>query len=100
MADEDYRKLALHSDLIRIATIVVKYAVAPVTTTLVADYLKKRFLKRFGESDVKASFVVEHADGKTIKLEYGGPSATFEKTMTRLIKDSSKESPGDSSGRS
>jgi hypothetical protein len=79
--DEDYREIALHSDIVRIATIVVEYYVAPILSGLLVNYITSRLGRGFTEGRVEATVVVADSDGvksRSWELKYKGPAKTFE----------------------
>lgn len=82
--DEDYREVALHYDVVRLATLLVDHAVVPMAAAFLADYLVKKLGSRFSKSKVEASLIVEREDPdgrKSFQLDYKGPATTFEKTI-------------------
>ena len=86
--DADYNEVALHSDLILIATALVKNVVAPAAVSFIAAYLKKRLGNRFKTDEVRFKLLVEDTDGKskrTRQISYEGPAATFESTLKQAV---------------
>lgn len=82
--DKDYREVALHYDVVRLATLLLDYAIVPMVAALLADYLMKKLGSRFSKSRVEASLIVEREgpEGrKAFQLEYKGPATTFEATI-------------------
>ena len=74
--DRDYKELALHSEIIILASILVKKLGAPVAISLIKDYLAKRLGKRFKKADVRFTMIVDSRDGvnrKTAQISYEGP---------------------------
>ena len=45
--DTDYTEVALHSDVVRLATLFVEYLVAPVAVGLIVNYMKDLLGSRF-----------------------------------------------------
>ena len=82
--DQQYRELALHADLVRIAQVVTEFIVAPVTATLVASYLWAWLGSRFAETNVRTSIVVD-MKRKKYRIEYEGPAPAFESTVKNAI---------------
>ena len=92
--DADYKELALHADVVRIATVVVKYVLAPVIAILLADYLRTLLGYRFGSAEVRASIIVDQSDPrgrKATQISYEGPAGTFENTVKGAIKNLSHD---------
>ena len=85
--DDDYKELALHADIIEIATLVVTYAILPILTSLIANFLYKRLGKRIDKATVRSKVFVEK-ENQTTMIEYDGPAGTFEKTINSLFQES------------
>jgi predicted DNA binding CopG/RHH family protein len=86
--DEDYKELALHADVVYIATVLVRLVVAPLAIGLIVEHLKNRLGSRLGKTEVRASMILDQTDGpnsKTLKLSYEGPAIAFEKTMREAL---------------
>lgn len=45
ISDEDFKKLELHADIVYIATMIVQWAVLPITTSMIAAYLYDKLKK-------------------------------------------------------
>lgn len=79
-----YREVALHNDLIRLATMLVKLVAAPIAIGLLVEFLKVKLGSRFSKSEVEASLIVEQegpGSRAVVRLNYKGPAATFEQTI-------------------
>lgn len=86
--DAEYREVAVHFDVVRLATVFVEYAAAPVATGLIAAYLKDWLGSRFTSAQVRAAISVHRKDGmaeQALQISYEGPATTFEKTMSEAI---------------
>lgn len=96
--DVNYKEVALHFEVITLATILVKWVVAPVAVKLLADYLIKRLGSRFANAEVRASITVDQGDAttrKAVQISYEGPAQTFERTMGETISNLFRlEQPG------
>jgi hypothetical protein len=87
--DADYRELALHSEIVIIATILAKWLGAPLAVGLIKDYLMKRLGKRFKTAEVRFTMIVDHSEGgnkKTGQISYEGPAQTFETSLKDALK--------------
>jgi hypothetical protein len=91
--DVNYKEVALHSEIIRIATILVKQVAAPVALKLLVDYLKKRLSSRFSNAEVRACITLDQCDAttrKALRISYEGPAQTFESTMREAFSNVSR----------
>jgi predicted DNA binding CopG/RHH family protein len=88
--DTNYAELALHGDVLYLASVLVTLLGAPVATGLIVEYLKRHLGSRLDNTEVRASMILDGLDGKTIKLSYEGPACTFEKTMKEALTSISK----------
>lgn len=87
--DVDYKELSLHSELLIIATLLVKWVAAPVAVGLVKDYIQKRLGKRTKNADVRFNLIVDATDAdkrKTAQISYEGPAETFESSLKDALK--------------
>ncbi|MGA2967507.1 MAG: hypothetical protein ABSD64_14965 [Terriglobales bacterium] len=86
--ESEYKEVALHSGLVRLAGIIVKYVFAPVASGMIVEYLKTRLGSRFSKSEVEASMIVDQSDGvnhKAWQIKYKGPASTFENVVGGAI---------------
>lgn len=85
--DKDYKEVALHADLVIIATFVVTSLVAPLAVDLIAEYIKQRlFGKREDETEVRAKLTVyDEKNGRSIDFSYKGPAPGYHEVMTKAI---------------
>jgi hypothetical protein len=86
--DSDYNEVAVHADLVRIATVFVEYVAAPIAMSLIAAYLKDWLGSRHSNAEVRATIVVNRKDGTTehaVQINYEGPATTFEATIAQAI---------------
>jgi len=86
--DADYRELVLHSDVVRIATLLVKWLAASLAVDLIKDYLKERLGDRFKGSKVYCTLIVDQSHGETrkaVQLSYEGPADTLVASMKQAL---------------
>jgi len=99
--ENEYREVTLHSDIVRLATIFVKFIGAPTVVGLLVEYLKKKLGSRFFEAEVEASLIVEREDSdgrRAFQLDYKGPADAYETTvksgLVKMIRSEKTEQPG------
>lgn len=88
--NSDYREVALHSELMRLATILVKSIAAPIVVSLVSEFLKKRLGTRVSKSEVEMSLIVEEDSPecqRQLKFDYKGPAALFEQMLNSKVSE-------------
>ena len=88
VSDDEYREVAVHSDLVTIAEILVTKVAAQVLVSFLADYFKQRLRWRFDRTNVKATLVIEDKDGtrhRTVRMTFEGPAPEFESAMKESI---------------
>jgi len=86
--DAQYVEIALHSDIVRIATAIVSLLLAPLVVNLLGDYIRDRLGGRANKAEVHSSLIVEQTDGlhrTSISINYEGPAANFESSMKEAI---------------
>lgn len=86
--DRDYRELSLHSDIVRIATLLVQYVAAPVVVGLVIDYVKKTLGAKFETAEVRFTMNVDKSRGDVKRVQsisYEGPAKTFESALSEAL---------------
>lgn len=86
ISDENYIKLELHADIVYIATMIVQWAVWPITTSIIAAYLYdklKKSNKSPKETNTDVNVIVEK-NGKSKMIHYQGSVENFEKTMKTI----------------
>lgn len=71
VADDDYQEIALHSNFLRLSTLVVSYAVAPLVIGLLTNYVYDE-LKAKPTDTVELSIVVEDDQCKAFKFNFKG----------------------------
>ena len=91
--ENEYRELALHSDLLAIGAILVKLAVAPLAVNLIAEYIKRRLGSKKDDSSFEVTIFLSGDNEKTKTLHYKGPVKDFEKTASSAIEASKHKVP-------
>ena len=75
--DDEYVELALHSDTLRLATIVVSSTVLPVALGVVANFVTDWLRKKLRPEDcrIETEIVVTRGDElKAVRFRYAGPA--------------------------
>jgi hypothetical protein len=86
--DADYKEIALHFDVVRLATLFVEYAAAPLAINLIASYLWEHLGSRSKKAEARASIVVHREDGaqsQTVRISYEGPATGVEQALKDAI---------------
>ena len=86
--DTEYKEVVLHSDIVRLATLFVEYAAAPVATSLLGAYLKDLLGNRLKRAEARAAIILHRKDGaaeQTIKISYEGPAENIEAALTAAV---------------
>jgi hypothetical protein len=86
--DANYKELVLHSDIIIIADILVRYVFAPVAVGLIVQWIRKRLGSRFASARVRFNMTVDRSDDQArnaVSLSYDGPAKTFEATINQAL---------------
>lgn len=84
IAEEDYKEIELHSEVINISDILVQSWVLPIITGIISSYLFKK-LEQFNRTDVstKVNITIEK-DGESKTVHYEGPIEKFEDTIKSI----------------
>jgi hypothetical protein len=83
--DAEYREVAVHFNIVRLATAFVEYVAAPILMSLIAAYLKDWLGSKFATAEVRSTILVHRKDAtgeQTLRYSYEGPATTYEKAMT------------------
>jgi hypothetical protein len=86
--DADYKEVALHSDIVRLATLFVEWVAAPIAIHLVAAYLKDFLGSRLSGAEARAAITVHRKDGdvdQTVRISYEGPAQSVEQALLNAI---------------
>lgn len=86
--DDEYRELALHSDLLILAGVVVTNVACGLVASAIYDYVKDRLGSRAKDTNVRFQMIIEHDSDKgrkAAKISYEGPVAGFQDTLERAI---------------
>ncbi|HEX5754017.1 MAG TPA: hypothetical protein VFZ09_47985 [Archangium sp.] len=82
--DTTYQELALHADILRIATLVVEFGIVPLAIGLLSNYLYSRLGSRRDNTTVIFDM---HITGhrQTAKVHYEGPAPAFEASIKKAL---------------
>ena len=82
--DANYKEVALHSNIARLATIFVEYVAGPIVTSLIAAYLKDVLGSRFAKAEAHAAIIVHRKEKdaeQTVRISYDGPAPNAEQAL-------------------
>lgn len=83
ISDDEYREMLQHGLILTLGTIVATTIVAPVVTTLIANYIQKRIDKtRAGDALVRLELITVSEVGSATKLKYEGPASALGDTVS------------------
>jgi hypothetical protein len=94
--DPDYAEVAIHFDILRLATMIVEEVVAPIVLSVIAAYMKDWLGSRMSRTEVRAKLLVHHKDDtkeQTIQYSYEGPADKFEQTVANALRGRSQNTP-------
>lgn len=84
--DDDYKELALYSELLIIAGIVVAHLLAPIAVNLISKYIIERTGNRAEKTTVKTKLtVLIEKESRSIEYSYHGPANEYQKVMTNAL---------------
>jgi len=86
--DTNYKEVALHFDIIRLATLFVEYVAAPTAVALIAEYLKHRLGNGRKSTEVRTALMVHQKDGQrehTVRIAYEGPAVNVEGALRDAV---------------
>lgn len=83
IADDDYKEVALHSDLIIIGSVIVSTVVLPVFVNLLSEYLKRKLFKSTN-SKIRIVLTVVDSSSGAKQFEYEGPADGFRKAVSEI----------------
>jgi hypothetical protein len=86
--DADYRELALHADVLTIATVVVTAGVVPIVVDVIGEFIKRRIWKQNDDRVVRAEILVTRSRGdetQSARITYDGPADGFSKSMAEAV---------------
>lgn len=79
--DDEYKELALHADLITIATFFVTSVALPVLVNLLAEYIKDKIVRPGQDRAIRISIVKHNKGKKSKKFTYEGKPEFFDETI-------------------
>lgn len=83
--DEDYKELALHSEIIIIGTFIVTNVALPFLINYLYDYFKNKWGKPI-QKNVKVKLYEQKGD-TVRKFTYEGPAEDFDKHILKALKE-------------
>lgn len=90
--DQDFKELALYSDVITIATIVCTIFVAPLVVNIVSDWIDRKARRRRDDVEVRSKYTVHYPTGESVDISYEGPSETYLEFMIDALQKHSPNS--------
>ncbi len=82
--DEEYKELALHSDLVIIGGFVVTSIIMPILANIISEYIKQKILKMGEKRGVKVSLTIVGEKGASKNLTYEGEAENFGRIINKL----------------
>ena len=82
--DENYVELAQHSDLVILPTIIVTYAILPILTGLISNYIYDRL--KPDNSVIKSEIIITDEKGNNIRIKFNGPAKEYENTLSKIFR--------------
>ncbi|MCL6633231.1 MAG: hypothetical protein K6T63_11440, partial [Alicyclobacillus herbarius] len=87
IADDDFKTLSLHSDLIRLGAFLVSSVVLPVFLNLISSYVFEKVYSRKDDALVEFEMTVVRAGEVSTSVKFKGPVDTFKSTLCDKIDD-------------
>lgn len=91
ISDEDFQRIELHSAVIEVATILVKWIVLPIATSMIASFLfdlVKKYHRKPEETSTRVQIITEEtAKKKSKKITYEGPVSGVKDALDQAVKD-------------
>lgn len=91
ISDEDFQRIELHSAVIEVATIIVKWVVFPIATSMIASFLfdlVKKYRRKPEETFAKVQIITEETEmKKSKKITYEGPVSGVKDALDQATKD-------------
>ena len=91
ISDDDFQRIELHSAVITVATIIVKYAVLPIATSMIATFLYdliKKHHRKPEDTTAKVKIIAEESEKKKSKMiTYEGPVSGIKEALDEAAKD-------------
>lgn len=91
ISDKDFQRIELHSAAIVVATIIVKWAVLPIATNMIASFLYdlvKKHRRTPEDTSAKVQIITEEtARKKSKKITYEGPVSGIKDALDQATKD-------------
>ena len=88
--DENYSELALHSELLVLAGLAVRYLAMPILSQAIYDYVKHRLGSSIKDSDVKLDILIEDSSERNKKIaniSYEGPAGNTKEVLDAAFND-------------
>ena len=91
ISDEEFKSIELHSAAIEVAKIIVKWAILPITTNIIASFLYdlvKKYHRNPAETSAKVEIITEETSTKkSKKIIYEGPVSGIKDALDQATKD-------------
>jgi len=85
--EEEYRELALHADLLFIASTIVSNACVGVAVKLISEYIQRKLGSRRQETNVKWDLIIQDdKNDRSVKVSYFGPASEYNTVVSQAIK--------------
>lgn len=86
--DSDYQELALHSDVLTIASVVVTSVLVPLVLDVLGEFIKRRIWKTNDDRTVRAEIVIcrsREDETSSARIAYDGPADQFTRAMQEAM---------------
>ena len=91
ISDEDFQCIELHSAAMEVATIIVKWVVFPIATSMIASFLYdlvKKYRRKPEDTSAKVQIITEETAMKKSKIiTYEGPVSGVKDALDQAAKD-------------
>lgn len=82
--DDNYVELAQHSDLVNLPTIIVTYAILPILTSLISNYIYDRL--KPDNSVIKSEIIITDEKGNNKLIKFNGPAKEYVEMLSKIFK--------------
>jgi hypothetical protein len=83
--DDQYKELALHSDLINLGIILVSQVITPTFVNVLSEYINGKIaLKRSNNPAIKVDIIIDKKEGKSTQITYEGEPEHFSKVIEEV----------------
>lgn len=93
--EQEYKELALHSDLYIIGSFIMEHLAAPLAVSLLDAYIKNKLGSKEEKASVNVEItVVQEGNKKATRIHYQGPAKEFQRTVIPLLQENQSSEVG------